>query len=609
MADRAAPSPPQPAPPDTGLRNLWRFMSYSKPYWRWLVRGFFTGLVRMVLPLYMPFFVKSVVDEVVLADGLTRAARLDALWGMLPLPVALMAIHALATVGRFYAPSVAGARAIRDIRYQLYRHLQRLSLGFHTKRPTGGIVARIMSDVEAAQHSFDQILIQASQCTMQAVIIAGFLLWRDWEWALVSFAAVPVFVITTHILKNPIRQASRDQRRSVEKISGLVQERMAMIREVQAFTAEQHEQRRIHKQVEELKQHTLRQRLLQSLLMAASELTRISGLLIVLVFGVYRVTSGEATPGDLFAFYSYLGMLLFPIQHLTNMYGYIQNAGVAADRIFAFFDSEPAIKDSPSAAVLDSHGPPTVTFENVSFSYPSDEPVVVLRNISFQAKPGMRVALVGESGAGKSTVMSLLPRFYDVGEGSITIDGTDLREMQIRSLRQAVAIVPQEPVLFSGTIYENILYGRRDATRAEVVEAARAANAEDFIGEQPDGYDTVVGERGVGLSGGQIQRIAIARAFLKNPAVLIMDEATSNLDAVSESLVLEAIERLAEGRTSFIIAHRLSTARSAGLILAMRDGEIVERGSHDELLASGGVYAELWQRQMGDPDDAPPAAR
>ena len=588
-------------PSDIGLKNLWRFTKFSRPYAKWMGLGFLAGLVRMVLHLYMPIFAKQVVDNVLLAKGLTNVQRLEKLWWMIPPLALLLVVHSFATIGRNYYPGVAASNAILDVRFALFRHLQRLSLAFHTKRPSGTVVARVISDVAIAQDVFDLLIIQTSQCIMIATVIAVYLIVADPTWALISFATVPIFVVTTRLVSHPMRRASRKQRESIERMSGHLQERISMIREVQAFTAERHEESHLRKEAEQLKEQTLRQYLLVGFLVLASEVTRTVGLTTVLVFGVYRVISGNASVGDVTLYYLYLGMLLAPIQELSNLYSRLHIAAASADRIFEFLDSQPDILDSNDAKPLQARRPPVVTFDNVSFSYPSDNPMVVLRGVTFQAKPGMRIAFVGESGAGKSTLISLLPRFYDVQQGRIMIDGLDVRNATLQSLRESVGIVPQEPVLFTGTIRENILYGRRNATDEQMREAARAANAEGFILETPNGYDTVVGERGVGLSGGQIQRIAIARAFLKDPAILIMDEATSNLDAASEALVLEALDRLEQGRTCFTIAHRLSIARTADLIMVLKAGTITEVGTHDELLARRGTYYELWCRQVGEP--------
>ena len=588
---------------DVSLRHLWRYMAYSLPYWPDLVLGFFTGLQRMVLTLWMPVLIKRIIDEVGTPfysgeiDAEEAWMRTAVLAGI---TLGILVVHAPVTLGRQYFPYRAAASAVRDIRYKLFRHVQRLSLGFHKQRATGGIVARIMSDVESAQQSFDLLLVQFSQMLLRTVVITIIFLWTDWLWALVAFASTPLFVVTTKLVRKPMRRASREARESVERISGRVQERMTMIREVQAFTAERFEEEQVLDEAEQLRRHTLKQRLLAGLLTASTEITRHLGLSIVLLFGVYRITSGdaEATIGSLPLFYMYTAQLLNPLQFFANLYTQMHKAAASADRVMDFFDTERDITNNPGATALKVRRPPAVRLEHVRFAYPSDEPVVVLDDVSFEVNPGWRVVLVGESGAGKSTLLSLLPRFYDVQGGAIHIDEQDIRNVKVRSLRRQIGIVPQEPVLFTGTIEENILYGKQGASRQEVEQAARDANAHDFILEQPDGYQTVVGERGVGLSGGQVQRLAIARAFLKDPAILIMDEATSNLDATSEALVLEALDRLAHGRTTFIIAHRLSVARDADRIIALADGRVVEMGTHDELLEHNGLYATLYHRQV-----------
>jgi len=591
-------------PENLSFRNLWRYMAYSLPYWPLLVVGFIGGLQRMALGLWMPMLVKRVVDEIGtpfysgkidIEEAWARAGWLAAI------TLVILVFHAPATVARMYCPHRAAANAVRDIRYMLFRHVQRLSLGFHKQRASGGIVARIISDVEAAQQSFDLLLVQFSQMVLNAIIITIIFFLTDWVWALVAFAATPLFVVTSTLVRRPMRKATREARESVERISGRVQERMTMIREVQAFTAERMEEQQVLDEAEELRRHTLRQRLLTGFMSASTEITRHLGLTIVLMFGVYRITSGsaEATIGSLPMFYMYTAQLLNPLQFFANLYTSLHRSAASADRVMDFFDTERDITSKPGAVPLQAPRPPRVRVDQVKFSYPIDEPIVVLDDVTFEVEPGERVVLVGESGAGKSTLLSLLPRFYDVQEGAIFIGEQDIRDVKVRSLRQAIAIVPQEPLLFTGTIEENIWYGRRDATREDVRQAARDANAERFIIEQRDGYDTVIGERGVGLSGGQIQRIAIARAFLKDPLILIMDEATSNLDAASETLVLEALDRLATGRTTFIIAHRLSVARDADQIIALDRGRIAEVGTHDQLLQAGGVYAGLYDRQVG----------
>ncbi|MCK4600992.1 MAG: ABC transporter ATP-binding protein, partial [Phycisphaerae bacterium] len=545
-------------------------------------------------------------DELAAADSAAVAKLVDARrkgWNRLTVMTGLFAwlllLHTIVTIGRVHLPQRVSASVVRDIRYQLYAHVQRLSLGFHTSRPSGTIASRVITDVQTAQQAIELGLIVSLQGGMQIVVIACIMLYMNWLWALICFSVVPLFLITTHLLRRPLRTASRRMLESTEQMSGYMHERFGMIREVQSFGAEHAEQARVWHHTEQLRGHSVRHSLLNGLLTAAGEGTTYLGLAVVLLFGIYCVSAGKVRIGDFTTFYLFTQRLFTPVQWLTGSYGQLQTAMSATERIFEFFDTEPKVQDSPGAAALELHGAPAVRLENVCFSYPVDKPQIVLKDLSFEAPPGSRVALVGPSGGGKSTTLSLLPRFYDVQGGRILIDGHEIRDVTVRSLRKAIGLVPQEPVLFSGTIRENILYGRQGALENDVLHAATSANAHDFIMEQECDYDTVVGERGVGLSGGQIQRIAIARAFLKDPPILIMDEPTSNLDAVSESLILGAIDRLAEGRTTFVVAHRLSVARSADMILVIEDGRLVEQGHHDDLLERRGTYANLWRRQVG----------
>lgn len=587
------------------LTPLWRFLAFTLPYWPSLSIGVVAGMARMGLMLFMPWYVKYMIDDVAtpFQNGEIAAAVAWDRFTWVTLALAgIMIVHCAASLGRSYFPWRAAASAVRDLRFQLFRHLQRLSLSFHTPRPTGGIVSRLMADVEAAQQAFDVILIQLFQQVLKGLVIACVLFWTDWVWALVAFATTPIFVTITRLLRRPMRRATRKQRESVERMSGLVQERFAMIREVQAFNAEPYEEQMVLDEAETLRRHTLRQRLLNGYMTAGTEVSKHMAGALVIAFGLYRITAGdvETGAGSIALFYMYTNQVLEPMTFFARLYTRLQMAGAAAERVFEFFDTEPDIQNQPDAHVVQFERAPTVRFEDVSFSYPTETPVVVLDGVNFEVEPGSKVVLVGESGAGKSTLMSLLPRFYDVQGGRILLDEHDIREIDLASLRSMVAVVPQEPVLFTGSIWENIQYGRRDATDEDIRAAARAANAEQFILELEDGYDTTVGERGVGLSGGQIQRIAIARAFVKNPVILILDEPTSALDATSEALVMDAIHRLAEGRTSFIIAHRLSIARDADQIIALDHGRVGEMGTHDELLESGGLYADLWYRQHGE---------
>ena len=589
------------------MRNLWRFLAYARPYRKVMIIALIVSLLRMVLSIYLPLYAKNVTNyavEVFERHTLLVEEMWDKLTVMTGVFLVLLVVHYVVTIGRLHLPQRVSGLIVRDLRYRLFGHIQRLSLGFHAARPSGAIASRVITDVQTAQQSIEMGVIVTAQGTLQIVVIATILLAIDWSWGLVALAVFPVFLITTQLLSQPMRRASRRMLESTEQMSGHVHERFGMIREVQSFGAEHAEQARVWEHTEQLRTHSVRHSLLSGLLTASGECTAYLGMTIVLLYGVYRISASQGQPnpltvGDLTAFFLLTQRLFIPIQWITGSYGQLQSAVSATERIFEFLDTEPKIRNTPGATPLELEAAPTVRFEDVRFSYPADDPQIVLKDLSFEIPAGSRVALVGPSGGGKTTTLSLLPRFYDVQGGRILIDGQEVRDVTVRSLRKAVGLVPQEPVLFSGTIRENILYGRQGASENDILHAATSANAHDFIMEQDSGYDTIVGERGVGLSGGQIQRIAIARAFLKDPPILIMDEPTSNLDAVSESLILEAIDRLAEGRTTFVVAHRLSMARSADMILVIEDGRLVEQGHHDDLLERRGTYANLWRRQVG----------
>jgi len=588
------------------MRSLLRFLAYSKRYWPLLSVALVASLLRMAMSTYFPIYAGNLTryaEEAFAKKTLLPAEMWPKLATMTAIYMAILVGHLIVTIGRVHLPHRASAAVVRDIRHRLYAHVQRLSLGFHQARPSGAIASRVITDVQSAQQAVELGVIVTCQATLQIIVIAAIMLIMNWPWALVSFTVLPLFLLSTRLLSRPMRTASRRMLESTEQMSGHVHERFGMIREVQSFGAERDEQQQVWRHTERLRTHSVRHSLFSGILTATGEGTTFLGLAAVLLFGIYSVSKGRADTGDIVTFLLFTGRLFTPVQWLTGAYGQIQTAISATQRIFEFFDTEPKITDAPDAAPLKLEAAPAIRFEQVCFSYPVDKPQIVLKDLSFNVPPGARLALVGPSGGGKSTTLSLLPRFYDLQRGRICINDQDLTNVTVRSLRRAIGIVPQEPLLFSGTIRQNILYGRQGASENEMLHAATAANAHGFIMEQESGYDTVVGERGVGLSGGQIQRVAIARAFLKNPPILIMDEPTSNLDAVSESLILDAIDRLAEGRTTFVVAHRLSVARSADLILVMDNGQLLEAGHHTELIDAGGVYADLWRRQIGDVTD------
>lgn len=419
----------------------------------------------------------------------------------------------------------------------------------------------------------------------------------DWKLSLLTFIVVPMVGQAMKIFGRKLKRSGTLIQERLADMTAFLQESLAAVRVVKSFVREQHEIERYDRENERNFEAAMLNIRLMSMLTPTVEFLAALAVTVIVWFGGYEVVEEKITAGALVAFLTYAVNLANPVKRISRVFGTLQQAMAAADRVFELMDLPETIGDKPEAKPL-----PRVTgrvkVENVSFSYGEDAPA--LRNISFEVQPGQMVAFVGPSGAGKSTIANLLPRFYDVTEGSILVEGMDVRDVTLGSLREQIGIVPQETMLFSGSVWENIRYGRLDATDEEVVEAAKAANADEFIRQLPEGYDTKLGERGVNISGGQRQRLAIARAILKDPQILILDEATSALDTESEKVVQAALDRLMVGRTSFVIAHRLSTILGADRILVIDHGEIVEAGTHEELLAKGGLYSNLYNIQFNN---------
>jgi subfamily B ATP-binding cassette protein MsbA len=418
----------------------------------------------------------------------------------------------------------------------------------------------------------------------------AFMLYIDWKLSLLTFITLPLIVYAINTSARKLRSASRTMQERFSDITSVLQESVLTIRVVQSFGREDFEIDRFNHENQRNFQAIMKTVQLMATLTPIIELLAAISVTIIIWYGGREVIHGHLTSGALISFIIYIANFSNPMKRLSQVYGNIQRALAAAQRVFEVLDTEPEIKEAPGASAL----PPInghVAFTNVTFEYKPGEPV--LTDISFEVRPGQMVAIVGPSGGGKTTIANLIPRFYDPTDGQVTIDGIDIKTVTIDSLRRQIGLVPQETMLFNGTIYNNILFGDLDASKEAVIAAAKAANAHNFITAMPHGYDTQIGDRGAMLSGGQRQRIAIARAILKNPQILILDEATSALDAESEALVQEALDKLMVGRTSFVIAHRLSTIQRADLILVMDKGEIVERGTHADLLEAGGLYSKL----------------
>lgn len=569
--------------------NLYfRALKYIKPYWK---RGLAAGICTIIAAggtAYLPFVIKDMVDQVLSEKNTTMLN-----WIVLSI-IVVFVIRGIAYYGQSYLMNYVGQRVIIDIRKAVFEKLQRLSMSFYDKHKTGTIMSYVTNDVSALQSAMVDNVVEMITETVILVASIVMMIYLDWKLFLVTFATFPVVLFFIDSFGKRIRKSGNRIQEAAADITSVLQEVASSPRVIKSFVREGYEVERFDKENMNNFRANMKYAQLSSTLTPTIEFVAAVGVSIILWYGGNSVINGSITAGSLVAFLTYAVNISNPIKRLSRVIGNIQKALAAAQRVFDVLDLPEGIKNAPDAKAL----PPVkgdVRFKDVCFAYNESEEV--LSHVSFEVKPGEMIAFVGPSGAGKSTVASLLPRFYDATNGSITIDGQDIRKVTLDSLREQVGIVPQETVLFNGSVYDNILYGRLDATREEVEAAAKAANAHDFIMQLPNGYETMLGDRGMNISGGQRQRISIARAILKNPQILILDEATSALDTESERVVQEALDRLMVGRTSFVIAHRLSTIKNADKIMVLEKGQLIEQGNHDELMAMDGLYAHLYKIQ------------
>jgi len=574
-------------------RSLRRFLAYVRPYRSILLIAILCGIIRYLVPLALPWTVKILVDEFFPAGSIRPHVQLHLLMAGL---CALYAIYAITSYWRSYLAGVAGHRVIFDLRQALYLHIQRMSLSFFDRQRIGEVVSRMTTDIASAQNFVGAAFVNTAMDLSCVAVIIGVLVVVHPTLALVSLSVLPFYALISYHLQKRIRAKSRAMHRQLQQMSGDLHEQFAGISTIQAFTQEEAEAEEFREQSEEYLGTVLDNVKLQSVALGATGFLTALGPILVLWFGAMDVWSGHLSVGTLMAFYAYLGMLYQPIQRLTELNLILANSLAAMDRIFEVFDTFPEVQEQPNAVtLLRVRG--EIAFEDVSFQYDGRDPV--LEHLNLQVACGTTVALIGPSGAGKSTLVKLLPRFYDVTGGRITIDGVEIRDVTLKSLRQQVAIVAQEPLLFSGAVADNVRYGKPDATNEAIRQAARAAFADTFIEQLPDGYQTEIGERGLRLSGGQKQRVAIARAFLKDAPIVILDEPTSALDAESEELIKQALRRLLDGRTALIIAHRLSTIQHADRVIVLEGGRIIEQGRHEELLKHpNGLYRRYAEHQL-----------
>ena len=571
------------------MKNYKRLLSYMRPY----VKKFALAIVCIILAssanLYVPWIIKDMIDDV-LADK--NMALLNAICIGI---VVIFFLRGIFYFGQSYLVSYIGQKVIIDVREVMFRKFQRMPLAYYDRHQTGEIMSYVTNDVSAIQAALVDNLIDmvTEACVLVGSVFLMFYL--DWKLSLLTLVVIPMVGQAMKIFGRKIKQSSRVIQERLAEITALLQESFAATRVVKSFVREDYEIERFVRSNQRNFEAVMKNVQQTSMLTPTVEFLAAIAVTFIVWFGGYEVVNGDITAGAFVAFLTYAVNLANPVKRLSRIYGNLQKAMAAVDRVFGVIDLEETIKDKPDAHVL----PPVtghVRFDHVGFSYKKGRPA--LHDVTFSACPGQMIAFVGPSGAGKSTIANLIPRFYEIDTGAITVDGHDIRAVTLASLRGQIGLVPQETMLFSTTIRENIRYGRLDATDAEIEAAARAANAHHFIMELENGYDTEIGERGISISGGQRQRIAIARAILKDPRILILDEATSALDTESEKVVQAALDDLMVGRTSFVIAHRLSTVLHADRIYVIDGGHIVEQGTHEELLARGGLYQHLYDIQF-----------
>ena len=568
-----------------------RVMRYLFPYKKRLAAGIFSMLVHSFLTVYFVRVFQNLIETVIsnMAGGREGIIRLS--W-IAALMIGVYLLKGVVYFGQKYLISYVSYKAVRDIRNELYAKLQSLSLSFYSTHKTGEIISRVTNDVNKLQSAIVDSSISLVYKSLTFLGGIGYLFYLNAQLTLFLVIMLPAMTYILKIFNTKIRKVSRDVQMKIANVSDVLQETLSAIRVVKSFGREEYEYERFSEQNEANFRAKKKNAQYGAILTPSIEFMASIAFTAILWYGGYQVLQGNMKPSELIAFFTMLLTISSPLKSLTNITATVQKALASAERIFEIIDIDKHIDDESEDIIKLNEVNGKIVYDNVNFSYNHDEKV--LKDINLKANPGEIVALVGPSGAGKTTMVDLIPRFYDPDRGKLTLDGHDLKEIDVDNLRDFIGIVPQETILFSGTLADNIAYGDLEADMDAIKEAAKAANAHNFIVEFQDGYQTTVGERGVGLSGGQKQRIAIARAILKNPRILILDEATSALDAESESLVQEALEKLMKNRTTFVIAHRLSTIKNADKIIVLENGVIKDKGDHESLIDKGGLYSELY---------------
>ncbi|KQL32487.1 ABC transporter ATP-binding protein [Psychrobacillus sp. FJAT-21963] len=580
------------------MSSMKRYMQFVKPYNLQILLTIVIGIIKFAIPLFIPILIKIVIDDIIDENMAYEEKMKQLVYWLGGTALVFLIVRPPIEYYRQYLAQLVSNKILYDIRQKLYIHLQKLSLKYYSNTRAGEVISRVINDVEQTKN-FVMIGLMNVWLDLATILIAiGIMLTMNVKLTIVTLLAFPFYAFSVKYFFGKLRDLTRKRSQALAGVQSYLHERVQGMSIIKTFTLEKHEQKLFNEANGEFLDKAVDQTIWNAKAFAVvNTITDIAPLLVIAYAG-YEAINGRLSVGTMAAFIAYIERLYSPLRRLVNSSTTLTQSFASMDRVFELMDEQYDIVDKKGATTIDrSLG--NVTFSNVSFQY-DKEGTTILNHVDFHVNAGETVAFVGMSGGGKSTIISLIPRFYDVTSGSVQIDGQDVRDVTIESLRKHIGIVLQDNILFSDSVKSNILMGNPNATDEEVIEAAKAANAHDFIMELPEGYETKVGERGVKLSGGQKQRVAIARVFLKNPAILVLDEATSALDLESEALIQDSLERLAKDRTTIIVAHRLSTITHADNIFVIENGEVVENGNHHNLMNHKGVYYNLFQIQHLD---------
>ncbi len=575
----------------TGSGVYKRLLGEARPYMPRIIAALACMIISSACTVVPPWMLKNIVDDVLIAKKMMILNFLAT--GL----VAIYVLKAFASYGQQYLMNWVGQKVVMDLRARLYEHVQSMSLKYIYGKRVGDLMSRITNDANILQNMVTTVIVDLVVQGVTFLGMLGFMIYLNWKLTLITFTILPLVALLLGRASKKLRTVGHDIQEQLARLSAIAQEALSAIRIVLSFATEEQETQRFRQQNQANFKALMRRTQVQAALSGTIEVVLISALAFILWIGGREVVKGNSTPGELIAFLGYLGFLVQPIRVYTRIISGMQHGLAACDRIFSLLDTPVEVKQ-PADPIIISAMKGNVDFENVWFRYEKDQ--WILKGIDLSVKAGENIAIVGPTGVGKSTLMDFIPRFYDPQEGTVSVDGHDVRTLQFKSLRRQIGIVPQDPVLMKGTIAFNISYGLENAAMDQVIQAAKVAGIDGYIRTLPDGYHTEVGERGVTLSGGQRQRVAIARAIIRDPRILIMDEATSSLDIQVEKQIQEAMKKAMEGRTSFIIAHRLTTIREADRIIVLSGGRIAETGDHKTLMASEGIYYRLYQLQFGE---------